>query len=41
MAPGSAQPLTEINNSNISWGTADRGVGQTTLPPSCAEYLEI
>jgi len=39
---GSTQPLTEISNRNISWrGTGGRCVGLTTLPPSCADYLEI
>ena len=36
MALGSIQPLTEMSTRNISWC-----VGLTTLPPSCAECLEI
>ena len=42
MALGSTQPLTEMNNRNISWrGKGGRCVGLTTLPPSCADCLEI
>jgi hypothetical protein len=37
MALGSIQPLTEMSARNISWGC----VGLTTLPPSCADCLEI
>jgi len=34
--------LTEISTSNISWGgEGGRCVGLTTLPPSCADCLEI
>jgi len=37
-----AQPLTEICSSNISWcGKGGRCVGLTTLPLSCADYIEI
>ena len=36
---GSTQPLTEMRN--ISWGKGARCVGLTTLPPSCADCLEI
>ena len=42
MTLGWTQPLTEMSTRNISWG--GKGcwcVGLTTLPPSCAEYLEI
>jgi hypothetical protein len=38
MALGSTQPLIEISTRNIFWG---RCVGLTTLPPSCADCLEI
>jgi len=42
MALGSTQPLTEMSTRNISWGGKDgRCVWLTTLPPSCADYLEI
>jgi len=36
MALGLTQPPTEMSNRNISWG-----VGLTSLPPSCANCLEI
>ena len=39
---GSTQPLTEMSTGNISWGgKGGRYVGLTTLPPSCADCLEI
>ena len=42
MALGSTQPLTEMSNRNISWGgKGDWCVGLTTLPPFCANCLEI
>jgi hypothetical protein len=43
MALGSTQPLTEVSTKSISWGGGKGGrcVGLTTLPPSCAESLEI
>jgi hypothetical protein len=42
MALGSTQPLTEMSTRNISWrGKGGRYVGLTTLPPSCADCLEI
>ena len=42
MALGLTQPLTEMSTRNISWkGKGGRCVGLTTLPPSCAECLEI
>jgi hypothetical protein len=44
MALGSTQPLTEMSTRNISWGGGGKGgryVGLTTLPPSCADCLEI
>ena len=41
MALGLNQPLTEISTRNISWGKGGRYVGLTTLPPSCADCLEI
>ena len=37
VAPGSTQPLTEMSP-GVKGG---RCVGLTTLPPSCADYLEI
>ena len=41
MALGSTQPLTEMSPKNISCGKGGRCVGLTTLPPSCADCLEI
>jgi len=42
MALGLTQPLTEMSTRNISWGgTGGWCVGLTTLPPSCADCLEI
>jgi hypothetical protein len=41
MALGSTQPVTEMSTRNISWGKGGRCVGLTTLPPSCADCLEI
>ena len=42
MALGFTQPLTEMSARNISWGgKGGRCVGLTTLPPSCADCLEI
>jgi hypothetical protein len=42
---GLTQPLTEMSTRNISWkgggGKGCRGVGLTTLPPSCADCVEI
>jgi hypothetical protein len=40
-ALGSTQPLTEMRTKNISWGKDGRCVGLTTLPPSCANCLEM
>jgi hypothetical protein len=38
----SLQPLTEMGSRNIFWGSkGGRCVRLTTLPPSCADYLEI
>jgi len=33
--------LTEMSTRNISWGKGGRCVGLTTIPPSCADCLEI
>jgi hypothetical protein len=42
MALGSTQPLTEMSTRSISWGDKDgRCVGLTTLPPSCADCLQL
>ena len=42
MALGMTQPLTEMSTRNISWGgKGGRCVGLKTLPPSCADCLEI
>jgi hypothetical protein len=40
MALGSTQPLTEKSTRGISLGAGVKG-GLTTLPPSCADCLEI
>jgi hypothetical protein len=41
MALGSTQALTKISTRDISWGKGGRCIGLTTLPPSCADCLEI
>jgi hypothetical protein len=42
MALGLTHSLTEMSSRNISWGgKGGRYVGLTTLPPSCANCLEI
>jgi hypothetical protein len=47
MTLGPTQPLTEVRNTRIFWevggggGKGGRGVELTTLPPSCADYLDI
>ena len=41
VALGLTQPLTEMSTRNISWGKGSRCIGLTTLPPSCADCLEI
>jgi hypothetical protein len=45
MVLGSTQPLTELSTRNISEGggagKGGRFLGATTLPPSCADCLEI
>jgi hypothetical protein len=41
MALGLTQPLTEMSTRNNSWGKGGWCVGLTTLPPSCADCLEI
>jgi hypothetical protein len=41
MALGSNQPLAEMSTRNVSWGKGGRCEGLTTLPPSCADCLEI
>jgi len=42
MTLGLTQPLTEMSTRNISWGgKGGRCVWLTTLPPSCANCLEI
>ena len=42
MALGSTQPLRELSTRNISWeGKGGLCVRLTTLPPSCADCLEI
>ena len=41
-ALGVTQPLTEISTWDISWGgKGGRCVGLTTIPPLCADCLEI
>jgi hypothetical protein len=41
VAPGLTQSLIAMSTRNNSWGKGGRCVGLTTLPPSCAECLEI
>ena len=42
MALGSTQPLTEMSTTNIPWGgKGGQCIVLTTLPPSCADCLEI
>jgi len=44
VALGSNQPLTEMSTRDISWGGGGKGgrcLRLTTLPPSCADCLEI
>ena len=42
IALGLTQPLTEMSTRGIYWGgKGGRCVGLTTLPPSCADCLEI
>ena len=42
MALEATHPLTEMSTTYIAWGVKEgQCVGLTTLPPSCAEYLEI
>jgi len=42
MALGSTQLLTEMSARNVSWGSkGGQCVGLTTLPPSCADCLEM
>jgi hypothetical protein len=41
MALGSTQPLTEMSIRNVSERIGGRCVGLRTLPPSCADCLEI
>jgi hypothetical protein len=41
VALGLTQPLTEMSTRNISWCKGGWCVGLATLPPSCADCLEI
>jgi hypothetical protein len=42
VASRSTQALTEMSTRDLPWGGKDgRCVGLTTLPPSCADFLEI
>ena len=41
MALGSTQPPKEMSARNIYGGKGGRFVGLTTLPPSCADCLDI
>ena len=41
MALQSTQPPTEMSTRNIFGGKGGRYLGLTTLPPSCADCLEI
>jgi hypothetical protein len=40
MAPGSTQPLTEMNTRKFPGGKSSRRVGLTTLPPSESQMSE-
>ena len=42
MSLRSRQPVTAMSTRNIFWGSkGGRGIRLKTLPPSCADYLEI
>jgi hypothetical protein len=41
VALGSTQPLTEMSTRSIFWGRVGRRLRLTTLPPSCADCLEM
>ena len=41
MALGLTQPLTEMITGKFPWGEGGRCVGLPTLPPSCADCLEM
>jgi hypothetical protein len=41
MALGSREPLTEMSTRNISWRIRRPMPKLTTLPPTCADFLEI
>jgi hypothetical protein len=44
MALGLTHPQTEMSTRNIFWGGGSKGgrcVGVTTVPPSCADCVEI
>jgi hypothetical protein len=41
MALGSTQPLTEMSTGVFPGGKGDRCVRLTTLPPSCAVFMEF
>ena len=46
MARALSKPTTEMSTRNVFWGGGGGGEGcryvaLTTLPPSCADYLEI
>ena len=42
MALGLTHPLTEVSTRSISWGgKGSRCIGLTTLPPPCADCLDI
>jgi hypothetical protein len=41
VALGSTEPLTEISTMDVPWAKGGRFVELTTLPPSCADCVEI
>ena len=41
VALGSTQAIKQMSTRNISWGKGGRCVEMTTLPPACADCLEI
>jgi len=41
MALELTQPLKEMSTKNIYWSKGNLCVGFTTLPPSCADCLDI
>jgi len=38
---GSTQPLIKLSTRSVTWGVKVTCVGLNTLPPSCADCLEV